>query len=180
MMTRKTVAYTIQAEVGKQMKSLFGHSALEQLPPAQRAQVVETIDELAETSPLEVALLVDASASMKPKMDSVREAVRDLMLSLQARMGKSRLAVFHFPGAANSDEEAVMDLDWTSNLANVDKMFYKLNMKGTTPTGPALMHVIRYMTGEPFAGSPVISETGTRESRQLPKSKEGMLSDYVI
>jgi hypothetical protein len=34
----------------------------------KRAQVVEVMDELTETSPLEIALLIDASASMKPKL----------------------------------------------------------------------------------------------------------------
>ncbi|GJM73911.1 hypothetical protein HMSSN036_61270 [Paenibacillus macerans] len=84
------------------------------MPPETRSQVVEVIDELSESSPLQVALLIDASASMKPKLRAVEEAIRDMMLSLGARKGESRLAVFHFPGA-HSGEDAVLDVDWTGD-----------------------------------------------------------------
>ena len=73
------------------------------------------VDELAETSSLQVALLIDASASMKPKLVAVEEAIRDLMLSLKARAGSSELSVFHFPGK-HSGEDIVMDVNWTSDL----------------------------------------------------------------
>jgi Ca-activated chloride channel family protein len=99
MMTRKTVAQSIQQAVNKELKHILGNSRLEDLPPHRRSQVVEVVDELTETTPLQVALLIDASASMKPKLNAVEEAIRDLMLSLQAREGLSELAVFHYPGS---------------------------------------------------------------------------------
>jgi Ca-activated chloride channel family protein len=174
MMTRKTVTQSIQQAVGKELQHILGpNSELERLPPDKRAQVVHVIDELSETSSLQVALLVDASASMKPKLAAVREAVRDLLLSLQSRAGDSRIAVFHFPGALPG-EEVEMDAGWTSDLAHIPKMFYKINMKGTTPTGPAMLHVIQFVTGQQLTAEP------ERESRLTPRGKDGMLSDYVV
>jgi Ca-activated chloride channel family protein len=163
MMTRKTVSHTIQQAVGKELEHILGHKQLEQLPPPQRAEIVQVIDQMSETTSLRVALLIDASASMKPKLPAVREAIRDLLLSLKARVGKSELAVFHFPASINGEDELAMDLNWTEELANLDKMFYKINMKGTTPTGPALLRTVQFVAGEPSQNA-----------------KDGMLSDYVV
>jgi len=164
MMTRKTVTTTIQHAVGKELQSILGHSQLEQLPPTQRAEVVQVIDKMSETSSLRVALLIDASASMKPKMAAVREAIHDLLLSLRARTGQSELAVFHFPSTKDRDASLEMDLNWTNELANLDRMFYKINMKGTTPTGPALLATLQFVAEKPFVES----------------AEDGMLSDYVV
>ncbi|MDQ0872036.1 Ca-activated chloride channel family protein [Paenibacillus sp. V4I3] len=164
MMTRKTVTTTIQHAVGKELQSILGFNQLEQLPPEKRAEVVQVIDTMSETTSLRVALLIDASASMKPKHAAVREAIHDLLLSLRARSGKSELAVFHFPSTKTRDQELEMDLSWTNQLANLDKMFYKINMKGTTPTGPALLQTLQFITEKPI----------------LSKTEDGMLSDYVV
>jgi len=83
MMTRKTVVTTIQQAVNKELRQVFGSDSVEALPPEKRGEVVRVIDELGETTALQVALLIDASASMKPKMAAVEEAIRDLVLSLQ-------------------------------------------------------------------------------------------------
>ncbi|QJC50222.1 hypothetical protein HGI30_00415 [Paenibacillus albicereus] len=144
MMTRKTVVQTIQQAVQKELKSVLGGTgALEDLPPERRGEVVRVIDELGETSRLRVALLIDASASMKPKIAAVEEAIRDLMLSLQSRQGVSELAVFHFPGDRHGDD-AALDRGWTSDLSGAQSLLPKLQMRGTTPTGPALRQVIQY------------------------------------
>src|SRR5690606_35919890 len=87
----------------------------------------------------------DASASMRPKLALVEEAIHDLMLSLQAREGSSEIAVFHFPGSKHG-EECVMDLTWTPHLKGVNSIFSKLPMSGTTPTGPAIMKVVDFFT----------------------------------
>jgi Ca-activated chloride channel family protein len=148
MMTRQTVVATIQGVVRKELQAIMGSQdgSIAALPPGQRAEVVRAVDDLTETAPLKVALLIDTSASMKPKIEAVREAAYDLMLSLRARQGKSELAVLYFPG--NNTNAVQIEVAWTSDLAKLDKIFYKLNMKGTTPTGPALLETIAYMTGE--------------------------------
>lgn len=142
MMTRKTVVQTIQLAVQRELQSVLGNDSIEALPPEKRGEVVRVMDELTETSGLQVALLIDASASMRPKLASVEEAIHDLMLSLQARAGKSEIAVFHFPGF--KQEDCVLDLDWTPHLKGVTSIFPKLHMSGTTPTGPALMKVVEH------------------------------------
>jgi Ca-activated chloride channel family protein len=151
MMTRQTVTRTIQQLVKKELKDITGHSKIEDLPLDQRGQVVRVIDDLSETSSLQVALLVDTSASMKPKLQAVEEAIQDLMLSLQARQGTSEISIFHFPGS-QSGIDIEMRTNWTKDLAKLGKLFYKLNMKGTTPTGPALMEVIHFFgTGHMYS-----------------------------
>lgn len=175
MMTRQTVAHTIKEAVSSELRTILGSEDITRLHPDKRAQIVRTIDELSESTDLRVALLVDASASMKPKLRAVKDTVRDLMLSLEARAGTSELCVFHFPGARSS-EEIQMDAGWSRQLAKVPELFYNINMKGTTPTGPALLQTIRY-----FADSREL--TGRIDDR-LPEvsggAKDGMLGDYIV
>lgn len=171
MMTRKTVVQTIQQAVNKELKQILGGAALEDLPPSQRSQVVQVVDDMTETTPLQVALLIDASASMKPKLGAVEDAIRDLMLSLQAREGISELAVFHFPGR-RSGEDAVMDSGWTTDVSGLKSLFQRIQMKGATPTGPAIMKVIDFF------------RYGTLDEHQTWRGNtdegEGMLGDYVV
>ncbi len=162
MMTRKTVAHTIQQAVNEQLRQIMGHDSIEHLPPDKREQVVRVVDDLAETSPLRIVLLIDASASMKPKLRAVEEAVRDLALSLQAREGASEIAVLHFPGTSGNEVE--VDAPWTADVAKIGNLFYKLNMKGATPTGPAMLQAVHYFAcGEPYK-----------------ERTDGMLSDYIV
>lgn len=159
MMTRKTVATTIHQVVQKELQQIMGSSTtVEELPPERREKIVQVIDDMGEEASMRVALLIDTSASMKPKLRAVEEAIRDLMLSLEARRGRSQLSVLHFPGAGGKDCD--LALGWTNDLAKIRKLFYNLNMKGATPTGPALMHAVRFMTEG--AGD------------------EGVLNDYVV
>ncbi|MGF7049712.1 Ca-activated chloride channel family protein [Paenibacillus sp. DS2015] len=171
MMTRKTVVQTIQQAVNKELKHILGEGSLEDLSPQRRAQVVEVVDELTETTPLQVALLIDASGSMKPKLSAVEEAIRDLMLSLQAREGQSELAIFHYPGNHGS-EETVMNVGWTADIGSLKSLFGKIQMKGATPTGPAIMKVIDFF------------HYGTLDAHQAWRgnSDEGekALGDYVV
>ncbi|GIP30663.1 hypothetical protein J23TS9_57930 [Paenibacillus sp. J23TS9] len=171
MMTRKTVVQTIHQAVNRELKQILGHTTLEELPPSQRSQVVQVVDEMTETTSLQVALLIDASASMKPKLSAVEDAIRDLMLSLQAREGISEIAVFHFPGR-RSGEDAVLDSDWTRDAGTLRALFQRLQMKGATPTGPAIMRVIDFF------------RYGTLDEHQTWRGNtdegEGMLGDYVV
>jgi Ca-activated chloride channel family protein len=171
MMTRKTVVQTIQQAVNKELKQILGGAALEDLHPSQRSQVVQVVDDMTETTPLQVALLIDASASMKPKLGAVEDAIRDLMLSLQAREGISELAVFHFPGRRGG-EDAVMDSGWTTDVSGLKSLFQRIQMKGATPTGPAIMKVIDFF------------RYGTLDEHQTWRGNtdegEGMLGDYVV
>ncbi|ANE45980.1 hypothetical protein SY83_06430 [Paenibacillus swuensis] len=178
MVTRHTVAHTIQQAVNRQLQHILGESTIAALPPEQRGQVVQAMDDLGETAALQVALLVDASASMKPKLPAVEEAIRDLALSLQSREGHSEIAVLHFPGPAGSGAEYQLDLPWTHEIHRIKHLFQKLNARGTTPTGPALLKAAEYINqGE--SSRTVAEDRGA--GKLLPgASKGGMLSDYIV
>lgn len=167
MVTRHTVVATIQQVVNEELRTIFKDetASLASLSPAKRAQVVQSMDQWTETSPLQVVLLVDASASMKPQFDTVREAAVDFMLSLQARSGKSELAVLHFPG--DRSQPAEVDTGWTTELAKVEKILYKLNVKGTTPTGPAILRALELFE----------DRAAKEDDREDPESVWG---DYVV
>lgn len=102
---------------------------------------MEVVDELNETVNLEVLILVDTSASMKHKLPTVKEALLDLSLSLNARMGDNKFAVFVFPGKRKDVEKL---LDWTPKLESLTTIFSKLTPGGITPTGPAIREAISY------------------------------------
>ncbi|OBY79025.1 hypothetical protein BBG47_13575 [Paenibacillus sp. KS1] len=180
MMTRKTVVQTIQQAVNKELKLILGDAAtdgVQALPLEKRSEVVRVMDDMTEQSALKVALLIDASASMKPKLAAVEEAIRDLMLSLQARSGKSELCVFHFPGPYGG-EEAVQDLEWTDEITRAKKLFQRLNMRGTTPTGPALLQVIDYYLAAPRTVNkePEVVPINHHERMEM----DGVWSDYIV
>jgi len=143
MMTQQTVVGTIRMTVNKELRSLLGVESVAELPPPKRAEVVRMMEELSETTRLRVALLIDASASMRPKLAAVEEAIRDLALSLQSRQGESAVAVFHFPGE-DPHVPCVLDLPWTDRVDGLGKLFRNIRMQGTTPTGPALQRVVEY------------------------------------
>jgi Ca-activated chloride channel family protein len=136
MVTRKGMTQTIQGVVNRELQQILGRSkTMEDLPPEKRGEVMEVVDELGETVELEVLILVDSSASMKPKLPTVKEALLDLSLSLNARSGNNLYSVFVFPGKRNDVEKL---LDWTTNLQSLTKIFSHLSTGGVTPTGPAL------------------------------------------
>lgn len=172
MLTRKTVVQTIQHAVNKEIRHILGDQTVGDLPPETRSQVVEVIDELSESSPLQVALLIDASASMKPKLRAVEEAIRDMMLSLSSRAGESKLAVFHFPGS-HSGEDAVLDVDWTDDLGAARSIFQRIAMRGATPTGPAILKVMEFMQYG------TLNEHG-KSWREETDGQDGILGGYVV
>lgn len=144
MVTRKAMASTIQGVVNNELKQILGKSAsIEELPPDKRGEVIEVVDELSETSSLEVLVLVDTSASMKHKLPTVKESLIDLSISLNARVGGNKFSVFIFPGKKDQVEKL---LDWTPKLEALSKVFSKLSPGGITPTGPAISEAIRYFS----------------------------------
>ncbi len=176
MMTRQTVAGTIRQAVNQELKQLFGVENVGALPPAKRAEVVKVMEEMEETHSLSVALLIDASASMKPKLRAVEEAIRDLTLSLQAREGRSKVSVFHFPGNAQNDV-CVLDMDWTESAAKIGSLFGRIRMQGTTPTGPALAQVVGYI--RETCGKIRSEQTDVQQASARSESN-GVRSDYVV
>ncbi len=142
MVTRQAMTQTLQGVINKELQQILGsQSSMEDLPPEKRGEVMEVVDELGETVELEVLVLVDTSASMKHKLPTVKEALLDLSLSLNARMGDNRFGVFVFPGKRNDVEKV---LDWTPKLESLTSIFPKLTTGGITPTGPAIREALTY------------------------------------
>lgn len=111
---------------------------------ASDRQAILSVKETEDVStPLKIALLIDTSASMKPKLATVEEAIRAFIISLHMRNQENELTVFHFPGRCE-EQVAVQDIAWTNNIKRVKRLFQRLNMRGTTPTGPALLQVIAH------------------------------------
>jgi Ca-activated chloride channel family protein len=167
MMTRQTVTGSIRQAVNQELRQLFGVESVAALPPPKRAEVVKVMEEMEETVSLSVALLIDASASMKPKLHAVEEA----------RAGKSVVSVFHFPGDAQH-AYCVMDCQWTSNASKIGSLFGRIRMKGTTPTGPALLEVVDYIR-ETCGKMSKTEQTDTPLQATRGDSNE-VRSDYVV
>lgn len=142
MVTRQAMTQTLQGVVNKELQQILGSRVqMEDLPPEKRGEVMEVVDELSETVDLEVLVLVDMSASMKNKLPTVKEALLDLSLSLNARMGDNMFSIFLFPGKKKEVEKL---LDWTPKLESMSTIFPKLTAGGITPTGPAIREALHY------------------------------------
>jgi Ca-activated chloride channel family protein len=163
MVTRKAMTQTIQRVVNKELRDILGSSEeVGSLPPDQRGKVVEVVEDLGEKIAVELLILVDNSASMKNKLPAVKQALRDLSLSMQSRIGENRFSLWTFPGARSSADN---QMDWSDQLFSLEKMFSSLQPQGTTPTGPALEKALHYFVGT--QKNPIGEE-------------EGVLRDYVL
>lgn len=161
MMTRQGITRTIHQAVNHELRQILAGQTLEQLPPVQRGRIVEAIDEWVEVSRIQLGILVDMSLSMKPKLPSVIDAIRDLSLSLGARKGESTVSVMTFPGEHQTME---VKMDWTNNAVTLPSLLKQMKTKGTTPTGPALMEAVSWMQGH----------------KQHTEKKQGMMEEYVF
>ena len=134
--TKQAMTQTLQGVVNQELKQILGpDKTMEELPPEQRGEVMEVVEDLGETSDLEVLVLVDTSASMHDKLPTVQEALIDLSVSLNARIGRNRFAIYSFPGKRKAISKV---LDWSARLDSISSLFPKFTSGGITPTGPAL------------------------------------------
>ncbi|WP_229776711.1 vWA domain-containing protein [Alicyclobacillus cellulosilyticus] len=170
MVTHQTMQMTLQQVVHQQLLQVVGKPA-EDLTPAERARVMQVVDRLEEEVGLEMVVAIDVSASMKDKMPTVREAIRDLALSLQVRQGPFEVAVIAFPGDFPGNEEspaAVRVVQPFQPQLDADALARVLVARGGTPTGPAILRALELFStkqAEPgFADLPErrwTGETGT-------------------
>jgi Ca-activated chloride channel family protein len=77
-----------------------------------------------------------------------------------------------------------LDADWTDDLAAVRGLFSKLQMRGTTPTGPAIMGVLHYyqygnMKKDSRETEPEIVGY-IRGELSSDSGKGGIFGDYVV
>ncbi|MCL6517383.1 MAG: VWA domain-containing protein [Alicyclobacillus sp.] len=146
MMTQQTMQLTLQQVVNRELMQVMGKSA-EDLPPVERSRVMQVVDKLEEELGLRIVVAVDTSASMKDKMPTVREAIRDLAFSLQARQGASEVAVIAFPGSGDEPVRVVQSFTSRLDMAALDGMWVA---RGGTPTGPAIERAMALFEEVPF------------------------------
>ncbi|KKE77604.1 VWA domain-containing protein [Bacilli bacterium] len=136
IVTRQAMTQTIQGFVNKELKQILGsNQSIENIDPEKRGEIMEVVEDLGESSDLEVVVLVDTSASMHDKLPTVKESLIDLSISLNSRIGKNRFCIFSFPGKRKDIQKI---LDWSPQLNSISEVFPKLTSGGITPTGPAL------------------------------------------
>src|SRR5699024_5094373 len=99
----------------------------------------EVVEDLTETSDMELLVLVDTSASMQKKLTTVKEALIDLSISMNSRIGDNKFSIYSFPAKKKAIKKV---LDWSTNLAELEAVFPKLTSGGVTPTGPALKEAL--------------------------------------
>src|SRR5699024_7226065 len=140
MVTRQAMTHTIQAFLNEELQQILGQDKeVEDLEPEARGEVMELVEDYGETCALKLAILVDTSASMEAKLETVKEAFLDLSLSLTARIGDSTFCLNRFPGSYGGAEEL---LNWSPHLKEIQNIFPKLSCGGVTPTGKALQTAI--------------------------------------
>lgn len=142
MLTHQTMQLTLQQVVNEQLQEVVGKRT-EDLPPVERTRVMQVVDKLEEEVRLELVVCIDTSASMKEKMGMVREAVRDLALSLQARTGESRVAIIAFPGEGADVVRTVQPFQPDVLMRDLEHVFAA---RGGTPTGPAIEEALSLFT----------------------------------
>ncbi len=145
MVTKQGMTQTIQGFVNKELASILGKGeTLESVDPEKRGEIMEVVEDMGETCTLEVLVLVDTSASMYHKLPTVKEALIDLSISLNARIGDNLFSMYHFPGKRKDIEQI---LEWSPHLNEISSTFPTLASGGITPTGPALQEAI-YQFGQ--------------------------------
>ncbi|AXI07556.1 VWA domain-containing protein [Oceanobacillus sp. 143] len=136
MVTKQAMTQTLQGFVNKELKQILGsNQTIEDLDPEKRGEIMEVVEDLGETSDLEVLVLVDTSASMHDKLQTVKESLIDLSISLNSRIGRNRFAIYSFPGKRKDIQKV---FDWSPRLDAISTVFPKLTSGGITPTGPAI------------------------------------------
>lgn len=136
MVTKQAMTQTLQGFVNQELQQILGpNQTMDELDPDKRGEIMEVVEDMGETCDLEVLVLVDTSASMRDKVPTVKEALEDLSISLNARIGRNRYAVYTFPDRRKDIKQI---LDWSPKLDSISAIFPKLTSGGITPTGPAI------------------------------------------
>jgi Ca-activated chloride channel family protein len=162
MVTKQAMTQTLQGFVNKELEQILGpKQTLEDLEPEKRGEIMEVVEDMGETCDLEVLVLVDTSASMHDKVETVKEALMDLSISLNARIGRNRFCIFSFPGRRKDIDQV---LDWSPKLDAISSVFPKLTSGGITPTGPAIREAMYQFGKKSLLRSLRDEESGMEEA----------------
>ncbi|MCY0869709.1 MAG: hypothetical protein OWT27_03865 [Firmicutes bacterium] len=134
MVTRQTMQLTLHQVVNAELRQIIGGEETD-LPPETRARVAGAVMQMSEQMRVDMALVIDMSASMQSKKGAVCDAIRDLEFGLEARAGAYRLIVVTYPGAGGESADLHGET-WAD--ASIADIIAGLRPAGNTPTGPAL------------------------------------------
>lgn len=149
--TRQAMTQTLQGFVQEELSQIFGKKqTLTEIEPEKRSEVIEVVENLGETCDLDVFILVDTSASMTSKLETVKGALIDLTVNLHARMGDNLFCVHQFP---KGRQVSALVHDWAPELGSISHIFPKLITGGMTPTGPAMKQALQAFSRETLRGS---------------------------
>ncbi|WP_309091495.1 hypothetical protein [Domibacillus sp.] len=138
--TRQAMTGTIYSIINEELRGILNKEAnVESLPPATRSEIAEKVEDISEEAALELLVLTDMSASMKLKLPAVKEALYDLSMSMQSRIGPSSFSLWTFPGKYSAAEERI---GWTNDAGKLAESFPQLLSGGITPTGPAIRQAL--------------------------------------
>lgn len=140
--TRQAMHETLQGFIHDELSLIFGKDkTLEDVDPKKRGEIIELVEDVSETCDIEVLILVDTSASMHDKLLLVKEALIDLAIDLDARIGNNLFSVYQYPG-----RESVLSVihHWAPQLERISVIFPQLKSGGMTPTGPAIREALTH------------------------------------
>lgn len=143
-LTRSSVQMTVEKAIQRQLASIVGPGGLTAVPPQTRGKIVSVWEEICESATLKCLILLDCSGSMQPKLAQADQSIRELLTALQARKGRSYLAVAVFPG--NIGEVYRLAMNFTPDLGNITSVLTGVRAGGGTPTGPAIREAINLFT----------------------------------
>ena len=117
------------------------------LHPHKRMRVLGEMESVLEESAWRIVLLIDASASMRRFLPSIKRMVAELGIHLGARLGPTNLAICAFPG---SNRVVDVILPWRELGGRPSTLKKAFSFEGKTPTGPALRVAFGYLRGIPI------------------------------
>lgn len=135
-LTRKTAQKTIEQIVSRQLRSIIG-AEIEAMEPGSRLKIVEFIERYGDNINLKCIILLDASGSMRDKLNTARKSIVELLENLRERKGNSNIAVITYSG-----EDAGMCsviCDFTNDAEMLRQRLEEVRAGGGTPTGPAIL-----------------------------------------
>jgi Ca-activated chloride channel family protein len=139
--TMKSVYGTIEEVVSNQLRNMMKKD-LDDIRPDMRNKIIELIDRLGDETPLKCLILLDASGSMREKLEVAKRSVYELLMFLEERSGSNHIGVITFPGT-REDYELLCEFTDDCNVLKKQVSFIKAG--GVTPTGSAIEGAIRLL-----------------------------------
>ncbi len=142
--TVKSVYETIEEVVNRELKEII-HVDIEEVHPRERNKITRIIDQIGNEITLKCLILLDASGSMKKKIEIARKSIFELLMFLEERSGENQIGVMVFPGESGYYE---LLCDFTKDIDELKNKVKFIETGGITPTGPAIEGAIKIFSRE--------------------------------